>query len=358
MKILVTGASGFLGREIVTAALARGHQVRALVRPASDVRKLPWYDHAAVALVRVDLRSRHGLVDAVRGVDAVVHAAAAKTGDLYAQLAGTVVATENLIAAMHEAGVQRIVGVSTFALYDYARIWSHATLDERSPIIPDTAFGRDEYAQTKLIQEQLLLDQHNTAGWQVTILRPGVIYGRGNTWTARLGAGDPDGPWIRIGMFARLPLTYVENCAEAVVLAVESDQAVGKILNCVDDHPPTQHRYAKELRRRMVRKPHIFPVPWPVMRLLGRCAALTNIVLFGGRAKLPSVLIPERLAARFKSLRFDNRLIKQILGWRPRYTLTESLDRIFAPDPMAANQELRPVENVETQRNGVMVGRS
>lgn len=331
MKLLVTGASGFLGRHIVAVALSRGHEVRAIVRAASDTSRMPWAHHPNLELVRADLRSRRGLTDAVAGVDAVLHAAAAKSGDLYAQLAGTVVATENLIAAMNEAGVNHVVGVSTFSIYDYSRIWSHSTLTESSPVIPDTAFNRDEYAQTKLIQERLLLDQKTRNNWRVTIIRPGVIYGRDNTWTARLGAGGSGRLWVRIGALARLPLTYVENCAEAIVLAAEAKSAAGSILNCVDDKPPTQHRYAKALRRRMKTSPRVIRIPWPVMRFLGRCAVMTNNLLFKGRAKLPSVLIPQRLEARFKPLKFDNRLIKQTLGWKPRYTLDQALDRSFAP---------------------------
>ena len=60
--------------------------------------------------MRADLRSRNGLIDAVRGVDCVLHLAASKSGDIYAQLGGTVVATENLLWAMEQAGVKSIVG--------------------------------------------------------------------------------------------------------------------------------------------------------------------------------------------------------------------------------------------------------
>ncbi len=73
-------------------------------------------------IVQADLRSRRGLTEAVTGHDAVLHLAAAKSGDLYAQYAGTVVATENLLAAMTEAGVRRIVLVSSLSVYDYLKL--------------------------------------------------------------------------------------------------------------------------------------------------------------------------------------------------------------------------------------------
>src|SRR5689334_8617848 len=144
MQLLITGANGFLGRHVVTEAVRRGHSVRALVRPNTDVTKLDWYARDRVEVLRADLRSRKGLAEVVRGVDCVLHLAAAKSGDLYAQYAGTVVATENLLAAMSETGVRRIVLVSSFSVYDYMKLHDFSLLDENSPLETD-AFDRDEY---------------------------------------------------------------------------------------------------------------------------------------------------------------------------------------------------------------------
>ena len=79
MKVLITGASGFLGRRVVDAFLARGVAVRAMVRPATDVGRLGWPD--SVEIVRHDLRSRAPLKDAFEGIDALVHLAACVGGD-------------------------------------------------------------------------------------------------------------------------------------------------------------------------------------------------------------------------------------------------------------------------------------
>ena len=66
------------------------------------------------------------------------------------------------------------------------KIRSFAVLDETSPVERD-AFERDEYAHTKLVQERLVRDHAVRSGWDYTVLRPGVIYGKDNLWTARLG---------------------------------------------------------------------------------------------------------------------------------------------------------------------------
>src|SRR3954470_23119197 len=186
MKLLVTGANGFLGHYVVAEALRRGHVVRAMVRSPGDASRHGWDREPNVEVVTADLRRRKGLADAVTGVDAVLHLAAAKSGDLYAQYAGTVVATENLLAAMTEAGVRRIGVVSSFSVYDYMKMRSFSVLDESSPVERD-AFDRDEYAHTKLVQKRLVRTHATEHGWDFTVLRPGVIYGRDNLWTARLG---------------------------------------------------------------------------------------------------------------------------------------------------------------------------
>src|SRR3954469_7342012 len=104
MKLLITGANGFLGKYVVAEALRRGHSVRAMVRSPKDAEKNGWLHHPKIELALADLRKRKGLADAIRGVDAVLHLAAAKAGDMYAQYGGTVVATEHLLSAMEEAG--------------------------------------------------------------------------------------------------------------------------------------------------------------------------------------------------------------------------------------------------------------
>ncbi|MDB5295080.1 MAG: Epimerase [Phycisphaerales bacterium] len=325
MKLLITGANGFLGKYVVAEALRRGHTVRAMIRSAADAERNGWADHPKIELAHADLRRRKGLADACRGVDAVLHLAAAKAGDMYAQYGGTVVATENLLAAMEEANVRRIVSISSFSVYDYMKVPYFSTVNEFSPVEAD-AFDRDEYAHTKLVQERLVRMWCTERNWVFTVLRPGVIFGRGNLWSARLGAKGKR-VWLRIGAWARVPLTYVENCAEAIVAAADADGAKNQILNVVDDETPTQRRYVALLRKREPRRPLVVPVPYSLAWLTANAAKLFNRWACGGKAKVPGVLVPSRLAARAKPLRYTNAGIKRAIPWRPRFTLAESLDR-------------------------------
>lgn len=328
MKILVTGATGFVGRHVVEAARAGGHDVRALVRPASV---LPFGDDPGITVIHRDLRTRTGLEDALTGIDAVIHLAATKAGEFYTQFAGTVAATENLLAAMDTVGVTRLVGVSTFSVYDYRNLATGELVTEETPIDGAPA-RRDEYARTKLIQEQLYLDWSDNEH-RVAVARPGMIYGRDNLWHALLGAEL--GPrFLRIGSSAVLPLTYVENCAEALVLAaevlaVDPSPVAGEIVNIVDDDLPTQADYVAAVSN-VIEPPPSISVPWPVMRTAAGVLDWGNERFLGGRAKFPGIVVPERLHARFKPLRYTNAKAKRLLGWTPRFGLGEALARSVA----------------------------
>ena len=326
MKLLVTGASGFLGNYVVAEALRRGISVRAVVRPSSDEKLLAWHNHPAVELIRLDLRRQDGIVDALRGVDAVIHLAAAKVGDFYTRFAGTVIATENLLNAMIEAQVLRLIDISTFSVYDYLRTQSGTTITEDT-LIESDPLSRDEYAQTKLIQEKIVREFELNYGAQVTIVRPGLVYGRDNLWSTLLGGKLTDNLWLRIGAYATMPLTYVENCAEAIVSATERDQAIGQTLNIVDDDLPTQRVYVKKLAKHKVSMPRTIPINWTLMRAIAWMFWTYNNRVLKGQAKLPGIFNPVILDARFKLFRYSNARAKQILNWNPRYSLDISLER-------------------------------
>lgn len=325
MKLLVTGASGFLGQYVVTAALRRGHQVRAVVRPASEQTQLPWLNHPNLELERWDLQQQpHSAV--LDGVDAVIHLAAAKQGNFETQYANTVVATENLLQAMVTAQVRRLVAISSFSVFDYLYVPIGTMINEDSPLESEPK-QRDVYAQTKLLQENIVRNFHEKAGGQVTIVRPGMVYGRDDLWNACLGVKVSDRLWIRIGGQAQMPLTYVENCAEAIVMAAESPAAIGQTLNIVDNDLPTQNVYAQKLKDLMSQSPHTIPLSWTVSRLVAQTLWLANQLVFAGKIKLPGILVPARLHARFKPLHYTNIRAQQVLGWRPQYDLETALAR-------------------------------
>ena len=325
MRVLITGASGFLGKAVVRAAIAEGHEVVALVRPAGNIDMLEWPSN--VHIVRGDLRQIEQWATELDGVEAVVHLAAATGGDLPTQFSGTVVATENLLNRLPMKALRKLVHISSFSVYDYASIGFGRTLEESTPVEPRPE-NRDAYTTTKIVQERLVKEACEAAGTPLVIIRPGAIVGRGKDWgfgrVTSLGGFD-----LIFSPGARFPMTYVDNCAEAIVRALDAPVASGSIFNIVDDNLPTYGRYHRLGRRSGAKgvKRALY-LPWFGVTLLGGAVSILNRVGFNGRAKLPEMLDLQRQRVRWRPLRYSNRAAKEHLGWSPRVPLAEAIARI------------------------------
>jgi nucleoside-diphosphate-sugar epimerase len=327
LKVLITGTNGFLGQRVVAEVLRRGHAVRALVRPAAKLDRMPWADE--VEVFRADLRASRDLVSAFEGIDAVVHLAAGVKGSEDAQFAASVVGTERLLDAMAKSETKRLILASSFSVYDWSAIKSELTED--SPVEPSRdLYDRDGYAVAKAWQERVACRMAIEHGWALTVLRPGFIWGRGNEYLA--GLGQKFGPvHLVFGPTTHLPLTHVDNCAHAFAEATENPRAAGQIFNVVDDEGPTIWGYLGDYLRETGEKGYRLPIPYGLAITGVRLAQWTSKLVFRGKGKLPSILVPCRFEARFKPLRFDNRKLREVLGWAPPLGPAERLRRTYGP---------------------------
>ena len=315
MRALVTGAGGFLGSQVVCALLERGHQVRAVLRPASGEPPASWIGKAQI--VRGDLRSPREAEKWFEGVDVLVHLAARVRGSAEAQFYGTVVGTEKMLEAMKRAGLTRhVVLASSFSVYDWTA--AKRSLNEETPV-ESKPYERDGYAIAKIWQERIVRQACQENGWTLTTLRPGFIYGPGGpeiSW-----AGFKVGPVrLVVAPSSRLPLTHVDNCAQA--FADASEKGVEGTFNVVDDEIVTARQYASRL---FEKTPPLRQVPFPYVLglVLAYTAQLVSRLLFPPKGgKLPGFLIPRRYRARFRPLLFENRRVKEALGWssKPRFS--------------------------------------
>jgi nucleoside-diphosphate-sugar epimerase len=324
LTILVTGAGGFLGRHVVAALLGRGHRVRALIRPTTRVDDLPWADR--VDVFRGDLRAPGPLDPAFDGADVLVHLAARVGGSDGAQMADTVVGTERLLEAMARSSTRRLVLASSFSVYDWSAV--RGTLTEESPLAQADLYRRDGYTIAKTWQERVVRRLSREHNWDLTVLRPGFIWGRDRAYFS--GLGQQVGRWhLVVGPSTRPPLTYVENCSDCVAAAVEDPRAIGETFNIVDNHDVSSWRYLGESLRRNGARAHRIPVPYTVALAGSLLADAINRRLFRGRAKLPGLFIPCRFRARFKPLRFGTRKLREGLGWAPPFDFASCLERTY-----------------------------
>lgn len=325
MKVLVTGAGGFLGRAVVAAAAHAGHQVLAMVRPTSAGRG--GYPDG-VAEVAGDLRQRGAWTGAIGDVDAVVHCAAA-FGDPPSQLAGTVLATENLLNAL-PATLRRFVHVSSLSVYDFDAPSLGGALDEATPL--ETApLRRDAYTQTKLLQERLVREYAAAKGTDLVVVRPGAIYGPGKDWDAGTG--------LKVGRFdlifaplAKMRLIHVDNCADAIVAALAAPLDGPLTVNVIDPEQPSHWRYHALAKRAGVPTGIAIPVPYVFVLALGGAAQLASRLFFRGRARLPELLDPPRQRVRWRPLRYPNAQARTALGWAPRLDLAQGVATLAPTD--------------------------
>jgi 2-alkyl-3-oxoalkanoate reductase len=323
MKALVTGASGFLGRHVVAALLARGVEVRAMVRPAARLEQLGW--PPSVEIFRADLRTARDLANAFEGVDVLIHLAAQVSGG-DEQFAPTVAGTERLLDAMATTACRRLVLCSSFSVYNYSA--ARGTLDEDSPLhdVKDV-YGLDGYTIAKWWQERVTRRYVEKNGWDLTVLRPGFIWGRDHSYMAALGQ-KLGRHHIVIGPLTRIPMTHVENCADVFALATIDERARGKTLNVVDGPGEHTWTYLSDHMRGTGRSGLRVPVPYWLARAAVRLGFVT---VFRRATKVPAILTPRRFEAMLKPLHFENRRLRETLGWTAPLDYKQCVARTYGP---------------------------
>lgn len=326
--IAVTGATGFLGREVVRSAQRAGlGPVRCLVRPGTTPERLSdaGLDAPGVEVVRCRLEDPARVAAALAGASAVLHVAAGKKGAPATLVASTVVASESVYRAALEARVPRLVLVSSFGTVGVAPLRPGAVVDEDTPLEPHPEW-RDAYAFAKHRQEALAWRYHREKGLSLAVVRPGFVFGPGQEILGTRIGLRLFGLFLHLGGRNRIPLTYVENCADAVVLAGAAPGAAGSVVHVVDDELPTSAELLRRYRRE-VAPLRVVPLPYALLRPLSRLNAW-----YSARTEdhLPAIFTPYRVDSQWRPQRWSNARAKALLGWNPRVPMREALDRTFA----------------------------
>ncbi|HTD97594.1 MAG TPA: NAD(P)-dependent oxidoreductase [Edaphobacter sp.] len=333
MKILVTGAGGFLGKLIVERLLAHGQtDIRCMLRDTSKAAGLQAIaarsPEARLEMVAVNLRNPAEIGPVLEGCGMVIHAAAALKGSPAEMFMDSVVASRNLldaVAALHqESKTMRVVLVSSFGAMGVSALGRGAMVNENTPMETHPEW-RDVYSYSKLRQEQLFWEYREKFKFELVVLRPGVIYGPGGGHFSNRVGLSLFGTFLHLGGSNLLPLTYVENCAEAIVVAALYPGADGQIYNVVDDDLVSSREYLG-LYKKQVKPMRSVPVPYFALMWASRA-----VEGYSRRSKgqLPAIFTPYKTQAMWGGNKFSNAKLKTI-GWRPVISTREGLARAFA----------------------------
>jgi nucleoside-diphosphate-sugar epimerase len=327
-RILVTGSNGFIGARVVESLLEYGFlNLRCFVRPSSRLNALTevlgrFPAGKSVEVFSGDLLSRDDCREAVAGVSLIYHLAAGIEKSFAGAFMNSALATRNLMDAFLEFGrPKRFVNVSSFAVYSNLKSKRGAVLDENNALEDAPQERFDAYGFGKLKQEELIKEYGKKYGLPYVILRPGAVFGPGRKeLSGRVGI-NTFGFFIQIGGSNLLPLTFVDNCAEAIVLAGLKHGVEGEVFNVVDDEVLTSKQFLEAYKRRV--KPFFsIRVPYFLAYIL---SFLWENYSKWSRGQLPAAFNRRRCAAEWKSNRFSNRKLKERVGWKPRVGMEQAM---------------------------------
>lgn len=324
MRVLVTGAGGFLGGAIARALVRRGHEVRSFSRG-----RYPELDALGVEHARGDLADRAAVRRAAEDCDAIVHTAA-KAGVWGSPLGyrrANVIGTENVLAACVAASIPRLVYTSTPSV-----VHQGGDIEGGDESLPYTAHASTAYQATKTEAEKLVLAAQSRA-LSVVALRPHLVWGPGDPHLVPriLARGRRGRVALPGGGAARVDTVYVDNAADAHVAALERlapDAAcAGRAYFVTNGEPwPLRDIVLGILRAGSV-EARVVPIPPRVAHAAG---ALLEAAFRLARAEREPPLtrfVAEQLSTAHW---FDIGAARRDLGWSPAVSIDEGLERLRA----------------------------
>jgi nucleoside-diphosphate-sugar epimerase len=328
-RILVTGSNGFIGAKVVEILLEYGFRnICCFVRPSSNLARLNavcnrFEADKSVEIVIGDLLSRDDCNRAAVGAVVVYHLAAGFDKSFAGSFMSTALATRNLMESCIQGGLlKRFVNVSTFAVYSNFKLAHGAMIDESCPLETAPLERHDAYSFGKVKQEELVREYGRERSLPYVIMRPGAVYGPGKSGLSGRVGIDTFGIFLQIGGSHLVPLTFVDNCAEAIVLGGLVPVVNGQVFNVVDDELLTARQFLREYKQR-VRQFRSLWIPYSIAYLLSYCWESYSRWSEG---QLPPAFNRRRCSAEWKPNKFSNRRLREQLGWRPRVKLSDALE--------------------------------
>jgi nucleoside-diphosphate-sugar epimerase len=322
MRVLVTGANGFIGSALVRRLLANGRQVRCLVHNSAGS-----LSGLGAECIAGDITRPDSLTAIVEGVQTVFHlAGSGRAGDWGARdwfFRLNADGTRNLLEASVQAGVRRFVLVSSLAVHRFS---GHVDADEDTP----TDQRKYAYGASKVAAEAHLWSAAASGSIEAVAVRPGVVvFGpRDTTAFVHMAPMLARGRWAHVaGGRPLLCYSYVDNLVDGLLLAGDHPAAAGQVFNLTDDLRLSWRDLIDAVFAAFGVSGRTVSFPAPLGRLAGWTAeGLFRLV----RSRTPPSLTDYRTALVARDFHFSCERAKRTLGYRPMVGLEEGLRETVA----------------------------
>jgi nucleoside-diphosphate-sugar epimerase len=331
-RILLTGSNGFVGSRVVESLLRCGFKnLRCFVRPSSNLSSLnkiinQFYE-TNIETYEGNLLSKDDCKKATEDISVIYHLAAGRGKKSYPDAyLNSVVTTRNLLdAVLQTNSLKRFLCVSSFTVYSTINMKSGDLLDEACDMENQSYLRGEAYCYAKVKQDELVAKYGRKYNIPYVIVRPGVVYGPGNKGiTGRVGI-DTFGIFLHLGGTNTIPFTYVDNCAEAIVLAGLKKGIDGEVFNILDDNPPTSRKFLRMYKQNVGFFKSIY-VPHTISYFL---CYLWEKYSKWSEGQMPPAFNRRLWSSYWKGNKYSNEKLKKLLGWKPKVDFESAVMRYF-----------------------------
>ena len=317
MKVLVTGANGFIGSNLCRRLLEAGEEVHALVRKTSDLHFLEGLD---LQLHYGDINDAPGLKPILRNIEKVFHVAglAADWGPYALFEKINFEGTKNVAHAASNSGVRRFVYISTVAFHGFGKQNVTEDMPRAKKLIP--------YAETKYKAEQWLWKFAKQTEMEITAVRPGNVFGiNDRTFISKYMDALLQGKFAEIdhGRSKTCPV-YVENLVDIIMLVSNEKKAVGEAYLATDGLDITWHTFNTSLCHHMGVKLPKTSIPYGIAMAAAQSYYSFHRLL---RIKSEPFLTPYRINNGGKDYHFSIQKLKSHFGYKPKVDFEEAIQR-------------------------------
>ncbi|MEM1007631.1 MAG: NAD-dependent epimerase/dehydratase family protein [Myxococcota bacterium] len=319
MNVMVTGAHGFMGSNLVRVLLEEGFNVRACVRPGGNFATLSGLD---AERFEADLTDAEALAKACAGIDTVFHLASCthewNWWPVYQKI--NVEGTRLLLDGAIQAGVRRIVYMSSLAVHHFHGIREG---NEDTPMDGHLFTG---YARSKIETEHMLRRYQAEGKIETVIIRPGVFpYGPNDQTHVRVFQTMHQGGWGMVNKGCALVSTvYVDNLAYGLIAAAQKEHAAGQTYVIADDHKLTWRILSEKFIEALGGRPPKINAPLWLVYPIGAALERTYRTL---RIKKPPFVTRYTVSLAGKDFYFLPTKAAQELEYTPRIGLDEGIQR-------------------------------